>query len=134
MNTKLLVATVALGDPDVVPAGMYARESLQTLELWDVLAAKLIYGENVRQVLAWVERGEVDAGFVYATDVQSSSDVRIVEQVPADTYSPIRYPVAVVRSSHLPQQAQAFIDFLSSPDVQEILMRYGFGIPGEEGA
>src|SRR5207302_518998 len=84
-------------DPRTVPAGRYAEESLRALGLWGRLRPKLIFAENVRQALDYVSRGEVDAGFVYVTDVTTRSGrVKEAFRPPDDTYGPIVYPGAVV--------------------------------------
>jgi molybdate transport system substrate-binding protein len=118
-------ARVALGNPASVPAGRYARAALERAGLWSDLAPKLVYGENVRQVLDYVARGEADAGFVYATDVAAASGrVHVAGDVAA---GPILYPVAVVRSTAHADAARAFAGFLAGPAAQAILARHGFG-------
>ncbi len=69
--TRKEVKKIAIGNPQTVPAGRYAEQVLRSLNLWEPLKDKLVFAENVRQVLDYVARGEVDAGLVYATDVAS---------------------------------------------------------------
>ena len=91
---------IAIGNPQTVPAGAYAREALESPHLWTGLSGRLIFGENVRQVLEYVASGEVDAGLVYATDVRVALDrVKVVAAAPEGTYGPIRYPIAIVKSN-----------------------------------
>ncbi len=131
------VERIAIGDPRSVPAGRYARAALQAApgasgdsgtDGYQALEAKWIHAQSVRQVLDYVARGEVDAGFVYATDAALMKEsVRIA--FPIEGNDPVRYPVAVLR--HAPQRALAasFVDFLVTPQGQEILARYGFAPP-----
>lgn len=124
------VQRIAVGNPKTVPAGQYAGESLRALGLWDRLQPRLVFGENVRQVLDWVARGEVDAGFVYATDVRvRKGDVREAFRPPDDTYRPVVYPVAVVAASRQRALARAFVDRLTGPDGRAVLARLGFAPP-----
>lgn len=121
------VKRIALGNPDLVPAGRYARELLASAGLWDALQPRLVTGANVRQVLDYVARGEVDAAFVFSTDArQAGAKVRVVREIPART--PALYPVAVAAASKKPE-ARAFVDFLLSAEGQKILGSFGFGRP-----
>lgn len=122
------VKRVALGKPEGVPAGRYAKGALEAAKLWSVVEPKAVYAQNVRQALDYVARGEADAGFVYGTDALLQKDkVRIVLTVP--TVLPIRYPMAVVQQGANPAGAKAFIDFVVSADGQAVLAKYGFGKP-----
>ncbi|HHP7244944.1 MAG TPA: molybdate ABC transporter substrate-binding protein [Elainellaceae cyanobacterium] len=120
------VSKVAIGEPDSVPAGQYAKEALTSLNLFDALQPKLVFGKDVRQVLSYVETGNVDAGLVYATDAKISDQVKVVTTAPADTHSPIIYPVGVVADSEHADAAQSFVDFLSSKMAIAIFEDYGF--------
>jgi len=121
------VRRLVIGDPRTVPAGRYAAESLSTLGLWERLAPRLVYAENVRHALEYVARGEVDAGIVYATDVPARlGRVRIAFRPAADTYGPVLYPAAVVRDARQPDLAAAFVDLLLSAEGQAVLKRLGF--------
>jgi molybdate transport system substrate-binding protein len=126
------VRRIAVGNPKTVPAGQYAEESLRALGLWDRLKAKLVFGENVRQVLDYVGRDEVQVGFVYATDALTRAGrVRLAFPVPEDTHRPIVYPVAVVKGSRHPDLARAFVELLAGPGGQAVLRRLGFELPAE---
>lgn len=119
---------IAVGAPASVPAGRYAQEALQKAGLWDRLQAQFIFGNNVRQVLSYVAQGEVDAGFVYATDArQQAAAVDVVMTVPGHT--PVLYPIAVVSTGKNPAMGQAFLDFVLTPEAGAVLARYGFERP-----
>ncbi|MEO1208146.1 MAG: molybdate ABC transporter substrate-binding protein [Cyanobacteria bacterium J06638_20] len=120
------VSRVAIGEPESVPAGRYAKEVLTSMEIFDGLESKLVFTSNVRQVLSYVETGNVDAGVVYATDAMLSEQVRVVATAPADTHSPIVYPIAVVQDSDNAEAAQVFVDFLSTDKAIAIFEAYGF--------
>jgi molybdate transport system substrate-binding protein len=120
------VSRIAIGEPESVPAGRYAKESLISLNLFDNLQSKLVFAKDVRQVLSYVETGNVDAGLVYATDANVSDRVQVVSMAPSDTHSPIIYPVSVVADSRQVEAAQTFVEFLSSEPAIEIFESYGF--------
>jgi molybdate transport system substrate-binding protein len=122
------VTRVALGNPDTVPAGRYTQEVLKNEGLWEKLSPKFIPADSVRQVLDYVSRGEVDAGFVFATDAAVAREkVQVVATL--EKHKPILYPVAVVAATQKKDLAQRFIDFVLSKEGQEILSKYGFGKP-----
>ena len=94
---------MVIGNPKTVPAGQYAEESLRALGLWERLRPRLVYAENVRQALEYVARGEVEAGFVYTTDIAArAAGVTEAFRLPEDTYQPVIYPAAVVTASRQP--------------------------------
>ncbi|HEY2994192.1 MAG TPA: molybdate ABC transporter substrate-binding protein [Methylomirabilota bacterium] len=128
------VQKIVIGNPRTVPVGQYTEESLRALGLWDRLQPKLVFAENVRQALDYVARGEVDAGFVYATDATARRErVKEAFRPPEDTYRPVTYPVAVVKDSKLAALAQAFVDLLVGPEGRAVLGRLGF-LPPPPGA
>lgn len=119
---------IALGSPQTVPAGRYAKEALGTAGLWVPLEPRLVFAQNVRQVLDYVARREAEAGFVYATDAAiMPGKVRVAFDVP--TSSPVRYPVAVVKDSKNTAVAKAFVAFVEGDAGQRILRSYGFRAP-----
>ncbi len=121
------VKRLALGDPKTVPAGFYAQQAIEHLDLWPGLQSRLIFAEDVRQVLDYVMRGEVSAGIVYATDVEiAGGKVRQAAEAPEGTYGPVRYPIAVVKGCAHPEAADQFIKIVLSPEGQDILKDYGF--------
>lgn len=128
------VTRVAIGNPKTVPAGQYAQESLRAVGIWERLGPKLVFGENVRQVLEYVARGEVDAGFVYATDVAAAGPrVRAAFRPGEETYPSVVYAVAVVASSRQVALARAFVDLLTGAEGQTVLQRLGFQPPPSGG-
>jgi len=114
---------LAIADPDHVPAGLYARESLETLGIWPEIEDRTARGTDVRATLALVERGEVPAGIVYRTDA-TIADVRVVLALPPDSHAPIIYPAALTISAG--PAAAAFLDFLAGPDARSIFLDHGF--------
>lgn len=122
------VQRIAIGEPRSVPAGQYAQELLTNLKLFDSLKSKLVYGSNVRQVLTYVETGNVDAGIVYTTDAKESNSVRVGATAPSNLHSPIIYPVAVLKDSRNVAAAKNFVQFLSSSQARAVFQNYGFGI------
>jgi molybdate transport system substrate-binding protein len=122
------VRRIAIGKPLTVPAGRYARDLLEGANLWARLESKLVQADSVRQVLDYVARGEVEAGFVYRTDAAIMEDkVRIV--MAAATDPRVSYPVAVAAESRVKELAGRFVAFLASPAARRILERHGFGAP-----
>lgn len=122
------IKRIAIGNPASVPAGRYALHALETAKLWPTLESKTIHTQNVRQSLDYVARGEVDAGFVYATDAAILKDKVNIVLVVA-TAAPISYPVAKIKESTHSEEAKRFIGFLFLPQSQAILSQYGFQQP-----
>ena len=121
-------ARIAIGLPASVPVGQYAKAALEAAGLWPAIEPKMIGVQNVRQALDYVARGEVDAGFVYATDA-ALLPAKVKVALVVDTAAPIVYPAAAVAASPQPALAQRFIDFLLSAPAQAVLARYGFRRP-----
>lgn len=121
-------AHIAVGNPDSVPAGRYAKEALDAAKLWQTLQPQIVPTQNVRAALDYVSRGEAQAGFVYATDAATQKDKVHVAMTVA-TATPIRYPLAVTSKSAHADPARAFVDFVVSPSGQAVLARYGFSKP-----
>lgn len=119
--------TIALGDPESVPAGQYAKEALTSLELWDAVSAKTSFGTNVTEVLNWVAEGSADAGIVYATDAATTDQVTVVAEAPEGSLEePVIYPVAVVKDSANREAAELFVEFLQSEEAMAVFEAYGF--------
>ncbi|TDQ37819.1 molybdate ABC transporter substrate-binding protein [Thiopseudomonas denitrificans] len=117
---------IAVSNPDSVPVGRYSRDVLTGLQLWDALQDKFIQTQNVRHSLDYVARGEVDAGFVYATDAALMAD-KVSVQLTVPTATPVLYPVAITAPGTHNPASHDFIDYLFAPASQAILQRYGFG-------
>jgi molybdate transport system substrate-binding protein len=109
-----------------VPAGTYGRQVLKALKLWETLEPKIVSGENVRVTLAYVERGEAEAGIVYATDARIADRVEAVHQFSASTHDPIRYPLVLVKPGRSGPAARDFYAFLQTPQATEVFKKYGF--------
>lgn len=122
------VKRVAIGKVASVPVGRYTQQALESAQLWAPLQPKLVFADNVRQVLDYVSRGEVEAGFVYRTDAElAKGKVNIAFAVGGHT--PVTYPAAVVADSKQAALARAFVAFLGGAEAQTILAKYGFGKP-----
>jgi molybdate transport system substrate-binding protein len=122
------VKRIAIGKPEGVPAGRYAKGALEKANLWTAIEPKAIYAQNVRQALDYVSRGETEAGFVYATDAFVLKDkVRILFSVPTET--PISYPIAVTNGGTNADGGKSFLDFVASAAGQAVLAKYGFQKP-----
>ncbi|MHB8523926.1 MAG: molybdate ABC transporter substrate-binding protein [Limisphaerales bacterium] len=118
--------TIALADPQTVPAGIYSREYLAKLGLWSAVKRKVVPTDNVRAALAAVESGNVDAGMVYRTDAAISKKIRVACAVPIAEGPAIRYPVAVVKDSPRAAAAEKFLTFLASVPAEKVFKKYGF--------
>ena len=121
------VGRVSIGSPKTVPAGQYAEETLRNLRLWDALQPRIVFAENVRQVLDYVMRGEVDAGIVYSSDMAGvQGKAKVAAQAPKGSHTPIQYPIAVVRQAGDENGARRFIELVLSRTGQTILGKHGF--------
>ena len=119
---------IALAEPQSVPAGIYAREYLQKIKLWDALKEKVVPTENVRSALAAVESGNVEAGFVYRTDALISKKVTVAVEIAAAEGPTISYPVAVIKSSKEPERARKLEEYLVGANSRAIFAKFGFGL------
>lgn len=120
-------ARIAIGNPKTVPAGRYAAETLHALGLWRDLEERLVFGEDVRQVLEYVARGDADAGLVYRTDLELlGGKVRLGPEAPEHTHAPILYQAAVPAGAPHPEGGRRLRSFLLSEAGQRILARHGF--------
>lgn len=121
---------IALGDPESVPAGQYAKEALTSLGIWDELQDKVSLGTNVTEVLNQVAEGSADAGIVYATDAASMPDaVTVVAEAPEGSLAEeVIYPVAVLENSAYQEHAESFLEFLQSEEALAVFEKYGFTI------
>ena len=118
---------LATGDPAHVPVGIYAEQALRKLGLWDAVAPRLARTDDVRAALLLVERGEVPAGIVYATDAAVSKAVMIAGTFPADSHDPVSYPFAVTKAGDT-AEARALMTFLAGPQARAIFVQRGFKV------
>ncbi|NLX86724.1 MAG: molybdate ABC transporter substrate-binding protein [Clostridiales bacterium] len=125
-NDILLADTIAVGDPESVPAGQYAKEALENLGLWDKVKGKASFGTNVTEVLNWVAEGSAEAGIVYATDAATTGNVRVAAEAPDGSVSKIIYPAGIVNSSTKKEAAASFMEFLKSDEALAVFEKYGF--------
>ncbi|RJG22120.1 molybdate ABC transporter substrate-binding protein [Paenibacillus thiaminolyticus] len=121
--------TVAIGIPESVPAGSYAKEALTNAGLWDQLQPKLVQAKDVRQVLQYVSTGNADAGIVYKTDALSTSDVKIAYVIAPSTHTAIEYPLGIVAATKHREEAEQFYRYLQTEEALNIFEKYGFSIP-----
>ena len=117
---------VAIGNPESVPAGQYTEQLLNNLDLWAELKSKIVFAQDVRQVLTYVETGNVDIGFVYESDAISSTSVKILASADSSLHDSIIYPAAVLKDTKHEKEASNFVKFMASEKAQEILERHGF--------
>jgi molybdate transport system substrate-binding protein len=128
-DLKKINGTIAIGDPESVPAGQYAKEALTNLGLWNDTESKMSLGTDVTAVLNQVAQGSADCGIVYATDAKSNDDVKVVCEAPDSALkTPVIYPVAMLKNTTNPDAAKAFLDFLQTKEAKDVFVEYGFTI------
>lgn len=120
------VDRLALADPDAVPAGIYAKEALTKLGLWEQLRQKVVSGADVRRALLFVETGNAQAGIVYSTDAAISDSVEVAVEIDPGLCRPIRYPLALLAAASEKSAAVALFQYLGSPKAAEVFEKYGF--------
>lgn len=122
------VKHVAVGIPESVPAGSYAKEALTNAKLWDSLQPKLVQAKDVRQVLQYVETGNAEVGFVYKTDALTSQKVKVAFAVDPKTYTPVEYPIGLVKATKHAKEAGSFYTYLQSKAALDVFVKYGFSV------
>jgi molybdate transport system substrate-binding protein len=128
-DLKNVNGTIAIGDPESVPAGQYAQEALNNTGLWKTVEPKLSLGTDVTAVLNQVAQGSADCGIVYATDAKSNENVTVVCEAPDNALkTPVIYPIAMIKDSNNTDAAKAFMDFLQTQEAKDIFVEYGFTI------
>lgn len=122
------VRRVAISNPDSVPSGRYARQTLESRRLWSRLARRIVYGESARQTLQYVAGGDVEAGIVFATDaIHEDARVKVIAAaLPGADHAPIVYPAGALKRAPHAALAKRFVAFLKGPTAQAILARHGF--------
>ena len=126
-DLKNVEGNIAIGDPESVPAGQYAKEVLNNTGVWDDVESKLSLGTDVTAVLNQVAQGSADCGIVYATDAKSTDDVKVVCEAPEDALdTPVIYPIAAIKDTNDTNATNAFMDFLQTQEAKDIFVEYGF--------
>ncbi|MFD0618467.1 molybdate ABC transporter substrate-binding protein [Paenibacillus sp. GCM10027629] len=126
---KADIQKIAIGIPETVPAGKYAQEALTNAGIWDDIQSKLVQAKDVRQVLQYVQTGNTEAGFVYKTDALTSDQVKIAYTVDPSSYSPITYPIGIVKATTHAKEVEQLYTYLQSKDAMDVFVKYGFSIP-----
>ena len=124
--TGAALKNIAIGDPKSVSAGTYAQQVFDLLGITTSLQPKLVLASDVRQVLTYVETGNVDAGIVFSTDALTSAKVKVVASAPAEINAKIVYPVAIIKSSKNVDAAMSYINFLFSAQAKAVFEKFGF--------
>ena len=119
---------IAIGSPQSVPAGQYAKQAMETVGIYSELenTKKLVMAKDVRQALLYADRGEVDGSFVYRTDAMLAQNAKILFTVPDDLYNRVAYPLALTTVGAEKITAKEFYDFLLGEKATAILEKYGF--------
>ena len=126
-DLKDVEGNIAIGDPESVPAGQYAQQVLNNTGIWDDVESKLSLGTDVTAVLNQVAQGSAECGIVYATDANSTKDVKVICEAPEDALdTPVIYPIAALKNSTDSNATSAFIDFLQSQEAKDVFVDYGF--------
>ena len=121
------IKRIAIGNPATVPAGKYSEEVLRHFGVWDAIKNKLVFAENVKQVMDYVVREEVEAGMLFQTDALArKDDVKILIEAPQDSHKPVVYAIAAISGTKNEQAAKEFISLVMSEEGRGILQRYGF--------
>lgn len=124
--TDASVGKISIGTPETVPAGKYAQEALTSLKIWDKIQSKLVLAKDVRQVLTYVETGNVDAGLVYRSDAAVGKDIKVVAAAPADSHKPVVYPMALIKSTKHQKETEDFANYLFGDEAAKVFDKYGF--------
>lgn len=122
------IKKVALGEPKTVPAGKYAENVFTYLHVLDKVKAKTVYAQDVKQVLSWVETGNVDAGVVYLTDAKISKKVIVIATASEESHTPIVYPAALIKTTNNYTASRDFLNFLTSDKAKAVFDKYGFNV------
>lgn len=120
------ISRIAIGHPNIVPAGTYAKEALAHFGLWETLQSKFVFGTDVRATLAYVTAGNADVAIVYKTDTTLTRRIKVLYQLPPEAYTPIIYPAVVMNGSPHKQLAHRFITYLHSMESGEVFEKHGF--------
>ena len=117
---------VAMPDPEIAPAGNYAKVALQNLGIWERMQPRLVFANDVRATLSYVQAGDADGGFLYQTDAATADDVEVLDIVPTDSYPDVVYPAVVVQGADNRKGAEAMLEFLQGNAARDIFRKHGF--------
>jgi molybdate transport system substrate-binding protein len=118
--------SISIGQPETVPAGKYGKETLTNLKLWDAVQKKIMFAKDVRQVLSYVDSGNVDAGLVYRSDTVALKSGAVVAVAPKGSHSPILYPMAIIKDGKNRDAAKKFMEFLKTTEAAKVFANYKF--------
>ncbi|QHE51301.1 molybdate ABC transporter substrate-binding protein [Pontibacillus sp. HMF3514] len=116
----------AMGDPESVPAGAYAKQALEHAKVWETVKDKAVYGKNVRQVASYIQSQNVKAGFVYQSDVQALTNVQKSQVIPEEYHETITYPMGIINESKKDSSIKGFIKYLKGSEAKKVFQSYGF--------
>ena len=126
-DLKNVEGNIAIGDPESVPAGQYAKEVLNNTGIWNDVESKLSLGTDVTAVLNQVAQGSAECGIVYATDAKSTDDVKVICEAPEDALdTPVIYPIAAIKDTNDTDATNKFMDFLQTKEAKDVFVEYGF--------
>lgn len=129
--TRSEIRHIAIGAPESVPAGAYAKEAIDRAKLWETLQPKIVQAKDVRQVLQYIESGNADAGFVYKTDAIAADKTDIAFEAAPAAHAPIGYPLGIMKASKHQTEAVELFEYLRSEAALGVFLKYGFTVPGE---
>jgi molybdate transport system substrate-binding protein len=124
---------IAIGEPDTVPAGIYAKQALVKLQLWDKLKDRMAQAADVRQALVMVETGAAEAGIVYSTDAVVSDQVKVAFPFESDLTEPIVYPLVLTRRGVSNSAGRELYHFLQSSSAATVFRQSGFRVQQKSG-
>ncbi len=127
------VRRIAIANPEHAPYGRAARQALESAGLWDEAEPKLVLGENASQATQFVETGNAQAGILPLSLAIQNERLKFVE-IDETLYEPLRQAAAVLKRSEHPELARAFIEFVVGPEGRQVMQKYGFELPKEEGS
>lgn len=119
---------LALGEVTTVPAGKYAKESLENLGLWNKVEKKVIYAKDVKDVLRYVEIGEAETGIIYKSDSMDLKSSEVKFEIPENTHEPIVYPAAIMSQSANKEICKEFLKYLESSESKRVFQQYKFKV------
>lgn len=124
--TSADVKSISIGEPETVPAGKYAEQCFKKLGILEQVKDKLVLAKDVKQVLEYVETGNVDFGLVYKSDAMLLEKDEVLADMPTDSYDPIVYPAALIKTSQQADAATTFYEFLQTDYAKGVFEKYGF--------